>query len=64
MAAKKAPPAAIAPLSDIARNYGSATPGGVAIDGRPESPRPYPPGQEKAHNGNANLARHGGDKAQ
>lgn len=32
-------------------------PGGFAADGRPESARPYPAGQEKASNANANLAK-------
>jgi hypothetical protein len=33
------------------------TPSGFAADNRPESPRPYPPGKELAHAGNANLAK-------
>ena len=55
------PPAQVTPLSDIARNYGSATPGGYAIDGRPESPRPYPAGTEP--HGAKDAAHHGGDLA-
>jgi len=50
-------------VSDIARIV-KPEPAGFAADNRPESARPYPPGQEKASNANANLARHGGDKAQ
>lgn len=33
------------------------TPSGFAIDGRPESPRQFPPGQEKATSKNADLAK-------
>ncbi len=50
-------------MSDLARVQ-KPEPAGFAADNRPESARPYPPGKEIAHNGNANLARHGGDKAQ
>ena len=51
-------------MSDIARPYPPATaPAGFAADTRPESPRPYPPGKELAHNGNADKAVHGKDTA-
>jgi hypothetical protein len=51
-------------MSDIARPYPAGqTPSGYAADSRGEAPRVRAAGQENAHNGNSNLARHGGDSA-